>query len=323
MWSLVRPLRVIRPGVIRPGQGGLCSGKVGVWDRPVESLARRTMHPGSETPSLARSARLGGLPSAVPVKVRFGRRLQRPLAVFLDYDGTLTPIVDDPDAALLTATMRATIEALTSVTLVAIVSGRDLDDVRAKVGIDGIAYAGSHGLDILHPDGARQQLASEHLEVLDLAQHLLEHELDDVAGVRVERKRFAIAVHDRQVGDPDARSRIAEIVARLGAQFDELRATGGKRIHELRPDIDWHKGRAIEALLTALDADDHLPIYLGDDLTDEDGFRAVIDLGGIAVVIRGEDDDRSTIADAALDSPDDVQRFLEELYGIVTDRNRG
>jgi trehalose 6-phosphate phosphatase len=276
------------------------------------------MHPGSDTPT-----RLGDLPSALPVQVRFGRRLEGPLAVFLDYDGTLTPIVDDPDEALLTATMRATIESLASVTLVAIVSGRDLADVRAKVGIDRIAYAGSHGLDILHPDGARQQLATEHLEVLDRAQRALEHELGDVAGIRVERKRFAIAVHDRQVDDPDARSRVAEVVARLGAQFDELRATGGKRIHELRPDIDWHKGRAIEALLTALDAEDHLPIYLGDDLTDEDGFRAVADLRGIAVVVRGEDDDRLTIADAGLDSPDDAQRFLDELYRIVTARDRG
>jgi trehalose 6-phosphate phosphatase len=276
------------------------------------------MHPRSDTPT-----RLGDLPSALPVQVRFGRRLQGPLAVFLDYDGTLTPIVDDPDEALLTETMRATIESLASVTLVAIVSGRDLDDVRAKIGIDRIAYAGSHGLDILHPDGARQQLATEHLEVLDQAQRALERELGDVAGIRVERKRFAIAVHDRQVDDPEARSRVAEVVARLGAQFDELRATGGKRIHELRPDIDWHKGRAIEALLTALDAEDHLPIYLGDDLTDEDGFRAVANLRGIAVVVRGEDDDRFTIADAGLDSTDDAQRFLDELYGMITDRDRG
>jgi len=280
------------------------------------------MHPPTETSSESGSARLGDLVSARPVGIRFGRRLEGPLAVFLDYDGTLTPIVDDPDEALLTATMRTTIEDLTSVTLVAIVSGRDLDDVRAKVAIDGIAYAGSHGLDILHPDGTRQQLAPDHLEVLDHAQQELQHELGAIAGVRVERKRFAIAVHDRQVDDPDARSRIAEAVERLGGQFDELRVTGGKRIHELRPDIDWDKGRAIEALLTALDAEDHLPFYLGDDLTDEDGFRAVNNRRGISVVVRGEDDDRLTAADAVLDSPDDVQRFLDELYEFVTDPDR-
>lgn len=196
------------------------------------------MDPRSETSSEPRSRRLGALASALPVQRRFGRCLRGPVAVFLDEDGTLTPIVDDPDEALLPATMRATIEALASVALVAIVSGRDLDDARAKVGIDGIASAGSHGLDILHPDGTRQQLAPDHLEVLDTAQQVLEHELGEVVGVRVERKRFAIAVHDRQVSDPDVRARIADVVARLGARFDELRATGGKRIHELRPDLD-------------------------------------------------------------------------------------
>ncbi len=281
------------------------------------------MHPPTGTSSGSGSSRPADLPPARPVGVRFGRRLEGPIAVFLDYDGTLTPIVDDPDEARLATTMRTTIEDLTSVTLVAIVSGRDLEDVRAKVGIDGIAYAGSHGLDILHPDGARQQLATTHLEVLDRAQQALEGELGAIAGIRIERKRFAIAVHDRQVDDPAARSRIAEVVARLGGRSPELRATGGKRIHELRPAIDWDKGRAIEALLTALDAEEHLPIYLGDDLTDEDGFRAVSDRGGIAVLVRGEDDDRPTAADAVLDSPDDAQRFLEELYRLITDGRRG
>ena len=281
------------------------------------------MHPRAETSSESGSARPGDLPSARPVRDRFGHRLQGPFAVFLDYDGILTRIVDDPDEALLTTTMRETIGNLTSVTLVAIVSGRDLDDVRAKVGLDGIAYAGSHGLDILHADGTRQQLATAHLEVLDRAQQALEQEIGAIAGIRVERKRFAIAVHDRQVEAPDARSRIAEVVGRLGAQFDELRATGGKRIHELRPAIDWDKGRAIEALLTALEAEDHLPIYLGDDLTDEDGFRAVSNRRGIAVLVRGEDADRRTAAEAGLDSPDDVQCFLEELYELRADRDRG
>jgi trehalose 6-phosphate phosphatase len=243
--------------------------------------------------------------------------------VFLDYDGTLTPIVDDPDEARLTPAMRATIEALATSTLVAVVSGRDLADVRTKVGIDGLAYAGSHGLDILRPDGSRQQLATDHLHALDLAEQTLERRLPDVPGVRIERKRFAIAVHDRQVDDAVVRSRIAEVVERIAAEHPELRATGGKRIHELRPDIDWDKGRAIETLLVELDAEDRVPIYLGDDLTDEDGFRAVKGLGGVAVVVRGEDDERSTAADAALDTTDDAGRFLDELLELAEDDPAG
>jgi trehalose 6-phosphate phosphatase len=260
---------------------------------------------------------LASLPSALPVRERFGDRLTGELAVFLDYDGTLTPIVDDPDAALLSPATRATIEALADAALVAIVSGRDLDDVRAKVGVPGIAYAGSHGFDILHPDGTRHQLATAHVEVLDQAEQVLLERLADVAGARVERKRFAIAVHDRRVEDEALRERIATTVREVGDAHAELRVTGGKRIHELRPAIDWDKGRAIDALLVELEATDRLPIYLGDDLTDEDGFRAVVAHGGLGVVVRGEDDHRDTLAAAVLETPDDARRFLEELRELV------
>ncbi len=263
------------------------------------------------------------LPSALPVQDRFGQRVRGELAVFLDYDGTLTPIVDDPDEALLSDEMRSAITELASVTLVAIVSGRDLEDVRHKVGIEGLAYAGSHGFDIRHPDGSSEQLAVEALEALDTAQATLEERAGAVPGARVERKRFAIAVHDRAVDDPAQRERLAHIVEQVGHSHQELRSTGGKRIHELRPDIDWDKGRAIEMLLSELDAEDRVPIYVGDDLTDEDGFRAVVAHGGIAVVVRGEDDERDTLADAALESTADTGRFLAELAELSRQEEAG
>jgi len=265
---------------------------------------------------------LDSLPSALPVAERFGERVRGELAVFLDYDGTLTPIVDDPDDALLSDEMRAAITELASTTLVAIVSGRDLADVRSKVGIDGLAYAGSHGFDIRHPDGSSEQLAVEALGALDAAQGVLEERIGEVPGARVERKRFAIAVHDRAVEDPAKRERLAAIVEEVGRSHDELRSTGGKRIHELRPDIDWDKGRAIEMLLAELDAEDRVPIYLGDDLTDEDGFRAVVARGGIAIVVRGEDDERGTLADAALERPADTGTFLAELADLARGEER-
>jgi trehalose 6-phosphate phosphatase len=281
-------------------------------------LGRSVMGVRSGNDPTTRALRVRELPDALPVRDRFPALIRGEFAVFLDYDGTLTPIVDDPDAALLPDPTRVTIQQLVSIVLVAIVSGRDLDDVRRKVGIDGLAYAGSHGLDILHPDGTRQQLATEYAGELDRAQASLESELDGIPGVRIERKTFAIAVHDRQVSDPGLRTRIAHVVAGLGEAHTQLRATGGKRIHELRPDIDWDKGRAIEALMAELHAENHLPVYLGDDLTDEDGFRAVKARGGIAVVVRGEDDDRRSIADAALDTTEDSRRFLAELHDLAT-----
>jgi trehalose 6-phosphate phosphatase len=272
-------------------------------------MSSTTTSGGSDRPARA----LHRLPSALPVRDRLGERVERKLAVFLDYDGTLTPIVDDPDDALLSDEMRAAIEELAATTLVAIVSGRDLEDVREKVGIDTLAYAGSHGFDIRHPDGSSAQVAVGALGALDAAQATLEERVQDVPGARVERKRFAIALHDRMVEDPQQRERLASIVAEVGRSHDELRSTGGKRIHELRPDIDWDKGRAIEMLLVELDAEDRVPIYVGDDLTDEDGFRAVVARGGIAVVVRGEADERDTLADAVLDAPAATARFLREL----------
>ena len=263
------------------------------------------------------------LPNALPVTERLGARLRGPLAVFLDYDGTLTPIVDDPDDALLSDGMRSAITDLASTTLVAIVSGRDLEDVRDKVAIEGLAYAGSHGFDIRHPDGSSEQLAVDALEALDAAEHDLEDRVAEVPGARVERKRFAIAVHDRAVDDEQQRQRLADIVAEVGEAHDGLRSTGGKRIHELRPDIDWDKGRAIEMLLAELDAEDRIPIYVGDDLTDEDGFRAVVARDGVAVVVRGEDDERLTLADAALETPADTERFLTELAELSRQQRAG
>lgn len=265
---------------------------------------------------------LDGLESALPVAERFGDRVRGELAVFLDYDGTLTPIVDDPDDALLSDEMRSAITELAATTLVAIVSGRDLEDVRSKVGIDGLAYAGSHGFDIRHPDGSSEQLAVEALGALDAAEEVLEERVGEVPGARVERKRFAIAVHDRAVEDPALRERLAAIVEEVGRDHAELRSTGGKRIHELRPDIDWDKGRAIEMLLAELGAEDRVPIYVGDDLTDEDGFRAVVARGGIAVVVRGEDDERGTLADAALERPADTGAFLAELADLARGQER-
>ncbi len=121
------------------------------------------------------------------------------VAVFLDYDGTLTPIVSQPEDALLPDSMRQTLQALAAQAPVAILSGRDLDDVRRRVNLDGIVYAGSHGFDIAGPRGLRRQVATEFLPKLDIAEKELHEALDGIPGARVERKHFSIAVHYRNV----------------------------------------------------------------------------------------------------------------------------
>src|SRR5690554_5990764 len=129
----------------------------------------------------------------------------RPLALFLDYDGTLTPIVLRPALAVLSFDTRNELNRLAGLCSLSIVSGRDLEDVRKRVGVDDIAYAGSHGFDILDRDGTRFEAAkSNEIKVLlnEVASHIRAHLLS-VDGVNIEQKRFSIAVHYRNVASRD------------------------------------------------------------------------------------------------------------------------
>ncbi|HYG88067.1 MAG TPA: trehalose-phosphatase [Azospirillum sp.] len=231
-------------------------------------------------------------------------------ALFLDYDGTLTPIVDRPERALLADATRSAIANLATVCPVAVVSGRDLDDVRRMVGLDTLVYAGSHGFDILGPQ-MRTQIGLEYVPALERAAAALRERLARVEGVLVERKRFAVAVHTR-LAAPEAKPAVADAVRAVAAGETELRVTGGKEILELRPNLPWDKGRAVLALLDALGLSDAgtVPVYIGDDETDEDAFRA---LRGRGIGIRVMDYPADTAADWSLSDPDEVRLFLERL----------
>jgi alpha,alpha-trehalase len=233
--------------------------------------------------------------------------------VFLDYDGTLTPIVERPEDALLPRQTRAAVARLAALHPVAILSGRDLPDVRALVGVDGIVYAGSHGFDIARADGLRHQRGREFLAELDAAEQELRPLVEVVPGARVERKAFAIAVHFRQVMEERV-PEVEDAVRRVAADRPRLRTTGGKKILELRPGLEWDKGRALLWLLEVLRLDEPgvIPVYVGDDETDEDAFRAVRDRG-LGVVVRGEADERPTAARYALRDTTEVRAFLGGL----------
>jgi alpha,alpha-trehalase len=257
------------------------------------------------------------LPSALRRLREIAAALEgRTPAVFLDYDGTLTPIVDRPEDALLPPEARRAVEHLAARCPVAVVSGRDLDDVRALVGVDGISYLGSHGFDILTPDGSRHQKAREHLPALEAAEADIRPALEAIPGSRLERKRFAIALHYRQVSG-DATAEVEAAVDRAAAGHPELRKTGGKKVFELRPAVDWDKGKAARWLLgvLGLDGGDVLALYIGDDETDEDAFRAIRDRG-LGIVVRGESDQRPTAARYQLGHPGEVARFLDELASL-------
>lgn len=259
------------------------------------------------------------LPSALQSGEEIAARLEgkRPV-MFLDYDGTLTPIVSQPEDAILSEEMREVLRELAGLCTVAIVSGRDRADVEPLVALDGLIFAGSHGFDIKGP-GLRMEYegGKERLPDLDAAERELHERIDPIPGARVERKRFAIANHYRNVADEDV-PRVDEAVREVLGMHDRLRLSHGKKVIELRPDIDWDKGRAVFWLLDALglDGDDVLPFYLGDDVTDEDAFAAFLGRG-IGVIV-GNPSYR-TNAEYSLRDTSEVQQFLSELVNLMRD----
>jgi alpha,alpha-trehalase len=261
-----------------------------------------------------------GLPSAWARREEIGRRLLRAtVAVFLDYDGTLTPIVSRPEDATLSDRMRSTVRRLAARCPVAIVSGRDREVVADLVGIDGLVYAGSHGFDIAGPDGLREEHAGgrRRLQDLDRAERDLRTRLSEVEGAMVERKRYSIAVHWRNVPDGEVKG-VERIVDEVLTDYPELKRGEGKCVYELRPDVDWDKGKAVDWLLEALDlaGSDVLPLYIGDDVTDEDAFRA---LTGRGIGIRVGGESMASYADYRLRDPEEVRRFLEWLEILTGD----
>lgn len=231
--------------------------------------------------------------------------------ICLDFDGTLSAIVDDPAAATLAGGAADALRRLATLCPVAIISGRDLPDLRERVGITGIWYAGSHGYELTGPDGSHHEIdaAISWTPTVQLAVAELGEGLGHIRGVRVEHKRFAVTVHYRNVA-PDEVAGVIETVSRYGHGHG-MRIAHGRKLIELQPDFDWNKGAALAWIRRRIIRSGRgLPVYVGDDSTDEDAFDAVR-FSGIGVVVRNvEDGDRPTAAQFSLDSPDEVVAFL-------------
>ena len=267
---------------------------------------------------------IGDLPHALEEGEELDQRLSgKRSAVFLDYDGTLTPIVDRPEDAIISESMREAVSGLAERCPVCVVSGRDRPVVQDLMGLNHLIVAGSHGFDIWSPDeGKIQHEAGQGTEeLLDGVKARLDEEAGPIEGAMVEPKSVSVAVHYRLVAEEE-RSKIKEIVDRLLAEHpDELKVTPGKMVYEIQPKIDWDKGKAVLYLLEALDLDrdDVVPMYLGDDVTDEHAFEALAGASprGIGVFVGRADDPevagRTTSADYILHTIGEVERFLDTL----------
>jgi trehalose 6-phosphate phosphatase len=266
-------------------------------------------------------SRIADLPHALGDHERLQEELagRRP-AVFLDYDGTLTPIVDRPEDAVISESMRDAVRGLAKRCTVCVVSGRDRLVVQELMGVDDLVVAGSHGFDIWSPEGGEieHQAAVGSEELLDRVTARLRDELDSIEGALVEPKKASVAAHYRLVGEEE-RPAVEVVVERLLADHDkDLKVTPGKMVFELQPKLDWDKGKAVLYLLDALDLDgaDVVPFYVGDDITDEHAFEALAGRGIAVFVGRADDPEvggRTTAADFVLDSTEEVEQFLDTL----------
>jgi trehalose 6-phosphate phosphatase len=237
-------------------------------------------------------------------------RASRYLWIGLDFDGTLTPLVDTPEAAILDPCVRETLVALLAIPSVAIavISGRALADVREKVGLDGIVFAGNHGLEIEGQDFKHRDAAAAVLsrDLTEIALRLDER-LHRIPGVLIEHKILSLSVHYRL--SPPERLEFIRMTVKDILRTDscfEIRA--GSNVWEIRPAAAVDKGTAVTFLKNYQTGPNSLAIYIGDDISDEDAFKALP--AGITVLV-GEN--RPTSARYQVSSPAETLRFLNWL----------
>ena len=228
------------------------------------------------------------------------------LALCLDFDGTLAPIVEDPDAAAMPERTEAALEELAGHPGVdlAVVSGRGLEDLRERVAVDDCVLAGNHGLEI-DRGGDRWTHPEVDPEALDRVRETVAERVESVDGCHVEDKRLTATVHFRRADV--GREEIRPLVQSAVDDVSGFEATDGRQIVEIRPSVEWDKGDADRELVD----DRTVAVYVGDDATDEDAFRALEDLplGGVGVLVG----DRSSAAEFRVHDVDGVRAFLEWL----------
>ncbi len=238
-------------------------------------------------------------------------RVARRVALFLDFDGTLAPLVPDPAGARMDEAVRQALAAIASGdrSVVTIISGRGLDHLRERVGLPDLIYAGNHGLEIegrglsfLEPAAAAAR------GELRAVTQRLEPALRTIPGAFVEYKVLTTSVHYRNVAAED-RGRVERAVLEAVAPAAGLLRLGtGKMLWEILPKTDWNKGAAVRWILDRVGGDGMVSIYFGDDRTDEDAFRALPDGLTFKVGCAERTDARYRVS-----GPAAVEEFLEWL----------
>ncbi|KAF5456190.1 hypothetical protein F2P56_025697 [Juglans regia] len=249
------------------------------------------------------------------------------IVMFLDYDGTLSPIVQDPDRAFMSREMREVVRDVARYFPTAIVSGRCRDKVYSFVRLAELYYAGSHGMDIKAPSKRSKchkmiqgnkkvifQAGTEFLPMIDEVYKVLVNKTSSIPGAKVENNKFCLSVHFRCV-EEKRWAALAEQVKVVLSAYPQLKLTQGRKVLEIRPTIKWDKGKALEFLLESwgyANSNDILPVYIGDDQTDEDAFKVLRARGqGFGILVSRVA--KKTNATYSLQEPSEVKEFLRQL----------
>lgn len=239
--------------------------------------------------------------------------------LFLDYDGTLTPIVEAPDKAVLSFETKNLLKKLIKNPKhkLAFISGRALEDLKKMINIQDIVYVGNHGLEI---DGPKLKFESpvslRYKTILQNIKDDLSAKLSTIKGVIIEDKKLSLSVHYRLVD----RTQIPKVEAILHeatilyAVRNKIKTQIGKKVFEIRPSLEWDKGKVVLWLLARWKfvLKDMLPIYLGDDVSDEDAFKALKNKG-ITIFVGGPKDSN---AQYYLKNTQEVTDFLNRIANL-------
>ena len=237
--------------------------------------------------------------------------------LFLDYDGTLTPIVESPDEALISDEIRNLIIRLKGHVPVAVITGRSLKDIKKRVGIEGIVYAGNHGAEIW--DGKEiiiNQESATNIQLLNEVLNRLKSSLSHIQGILIEDKNITASIHYRMV-NAGYLHQLFGIFRRIAMDYEGIfKFNHGKKVIEIRPVSAWDKGNAVDWTIKKM-GEGRIPVYIGDDVTDEDAFRVIKDKG-VSICVGGSPD-----ADYFLKGQEEVREFLFLFEKILKDNIHG
>lgn len=233
------------------------------------------------------------------------------LFLVLDYDGTLAPMAGGPQEAGISESMRQTVRRVAEKMTAVVISSHAVEDVRKRMRLPGIFYAGSHGFEIVDPleQATVHEKAKKSRKPIDQAHEKISQRLKDVKGVFVEHAKYTLSVHYRLAADqwtPEIKAAAEEVLK----EYPQLEMLDGNKVLEIRPKVEWGKGWAVSWILDYLDFDPstNFLVTIGHDTTDED-MLGIPEAAGFGVLVC--DPPRSSQAAYVLRNTEDVQKALE------------